>query len=637
MVRQNHDLLQKIAARGRSFFLESLHDGEVTSEPKIVCGVDGESIFEMSSIVDDIHFDFDEEIINTARYRRALANLQTVNAGGQTTVQRAPSISSTSLINDHKENTILERFDSARTAVDTADDASPKNGEEPAREIEPIANEGLELQTADATSGSSEPTRNADNDLNSTAHSTQSNTSVVHQADLSRITNLLDLNWGDWGMATIAAVIPDPEDPQVVSSYGTKQAINEAKEPLITSPNEDTCETPFVPGFTEIEIVVESGNTSKERQDDPEADSQANQIKRDIVMPFVAADARTSHDMLGDWDTTHTVAARLAIPLRRSEIVSITSLSTYASRRAYLDFVKGCQVQVAEYKTARLSYDVRRIPDCPFFLSVSSEKAGPHFSYAKRLCKFLIADMVRIYGNVDGDQDLLMSAGQTCDALNEWHRTQDTWIASDDSVVQHSSPGATVKLMLAASSQIPAPGPDHLMQKRSKYLSTTKLQQHLRSRSLPMLPRVEEASENNSSTSTLPISNPPGEVVARTLSKNSNSDRVFSTSSPSRKILVVGDGSVGKTFLLSTFVNRMVPAKVDICGHELFSVTKDVAKVTCDLALQDTPGLESLANQRPAWYKESHVCLLCFAIDSRDSFENIREVCVVHLDFCTSC
>lgn len=123
MVRQNHDLLQRIAARGRSFFLDSLHDGEVTSEPKVVCRVDGESIFEMSSIVDDTHFDFDEEIINTARYRRALASLQTVNAGGQTTVQRAPSISSIGLIKDHKEDPTLERFDSERMAVDTRDGA----------------------------------------------------------------------------------------------------------------------------------------------------------------------------------------------------------------------------------------------------------------------------------------------------------------------------------------------------------------------------------------------------------------------------------------------------------------------------------------------------------------------------------
>lgn len=594
-------------------------------------------MFEMSSIVDDTYFDFDEELINTTRYRRALANLQMVNAGGQTTVQRAPSISSTRLINDHTENTSLERFDSARTTVATADDASPKNGEEQARDIQPIANEGPELQTADATGGFSEPMRDTKNDLNSTAQSTQSNTSVLPQVDLSRLTDLLDLNWGDWERATVAAVIPDPEDSQVVSSYGTKQATNEAKEPLKTSPDEDACGTPPAPGFAEIEIVVESDNTSKEREDDPGANPQANQVKRDTVMPFVGADTRTSHDMLGDWDTTHTVAARMTIPLRRSELVSITSLSTYASRRPYLDFVKGCQVQVAEYKTARLSYDVRRIPDCPFFLSVSSEKAGPHFSYAKRLCEFLIADMVRIYGNVDGDQDLLTSAGKTCNALNEWHRTHETWIASDGSVAQNSSPGATMKLMLAASSQTPAQGSDRLRQKMSKYLYPTKYKQHLRSRSLPELPMVEETSENNASTSTLPISNPLGEVAARTSSKDSNSNTVVSTTSPSRKILVVGDASVGKTFLLSTFVNRMVPAKVDICGHELFSITKDVANITCDLTLQDTPGLESLVNQRPAWYKESHVCLLCFAIDSRDSFENVREVCVVSLGFCTSC
>lgn len=59
-----------------------------------------------------------------------------------------------------------------------------------------------------------------------------------------------------------------------------------------------------------------------------------------------------------------------------------------------------------------------------------------------------------------------------------------------------------------------------------------------------------------------------------------------------------------------------------------------VAEVDCDgkkveLALWDTAGQEDYDRLRPLSYPDSHVILICYAVDSPDSLDNVREkVCV---------
>jgi GTPase SAR1 family protein len=54
-----------------------------------------------------------------------------------------------------------------------------------------------------------------------------------------------------------------------------------------------------------------------------------------------------------------------------------------------------------------------------------------------------------------------------------------------------------------------------------------------------------------------------------------------------------------------------------------------------ELALWDTAGQEDYDRLRPLSYPDSHVILICYAVDSPDSLDNVREkviiICILHL------
>jgi hypothetical protein len=77
--QDNNELLQRIAGRARSLWQDSQHDGrEARHFPEAVVG-SGDSVFELSSIISDTRFDFDNEILGSGPYRQAIAHLR--NAG----------------------------------------------------------------------------------------------------------------------------------------------------------------------------------------------------------------------------------------------------------------------------------------------------------------------------------------------------------------------------------------------------------------------------------------------------------------------------------------------------------------------------------------------------------------------------
>lgn len=50
-----------------------------------------------------------------------------------------------------------------------------------------------------------------------------------------------------------------------------------------------------------------------------------------------------------------------------------------------------------------------------------------------------------------------------------------------------------------------------------------------------------------------------------------------------------------------------------------------------ELALWDTAGQEDYDRLRPLSYPDSHVILICFAVDSPDSLDNVQEkVCILY-------
>lgn len=96
------------------------------------------------------------------------------------------------------------------------------------------------------------------------------------------------------------------------------------------------------------------------------------------------------------------------------------------------------------------------------------------------------------------------------------------------------------------------------------------------------------------------------------------------------KVVVVGDGAVGKTCLLVTFRDDKfpedyVPTTFDnYTAHMRCMIDGSSKYVTYDL--WDTAGQESYDEMRKMSYTDTDVFLVVFSLDSRASFENIRNM-----------
>ncbi|KAI9207481.1 P-loop containing nucleoside triphosphate hydrolase protein [Polychytrium aggregatum] len=106
------------------------------------------------------------------------------------------------------------------------------------------------------------------------------------------------------------------------------------------------------------------------------------------------------------------------------------------------------------------------------------------------------------------------------------------------------------------------------------------------------------------------------------------------TLSTRRKLVIVGDGSSGKTSLLAAFstgrfLGDYVPT---IFENSVHSVTIDE---TClELALWDTAGQEGYERLRTLSYTDTDVVMICFSIDSPDSLDNVEALWVPEIRKC---
>ncbi|WVF67430.1 hypothetical protein IAT40_002186 [Kwoniella sp. CBS 6097] len=131
-----------------------------------------------------------------------------------------------------------------------------------------------------------------------------------------------------------------------------------------------------------------------------------------------------------------------------------------------------------------------------------------------------------------------------------------------------------------------------------------------------------------------------------------------------RKLVIVGDGACGKTCLLIVFSKGMFPEVYVPTVFENYVADVEVDGKKVELALWDTAGQEDYeyvlssnnpmhevyalilflilflfvaahSRLRPLSYPDSHVILICFAIDSPDSLDNVQEKWISEvLHFC---
>lgn len=91
------------------------------------------------------------------------------------------------------------------------------------------------------------------------------------------------------------------------------------------------------------------------------------------------------------------------------------------------------------------------------------------------------------------------------------------------------------------------------------------------------------------------------------------------------KCVVVGDGCVGKTCLMMMYSQDAFPDEYIPTVFESYQANVRVDDRVCCISLWDTAGQHEYDRLRPLAYPQTDVFLVCFSIDSRDSYENVKQ------------
>lgn len=90
------------------------------------------------------------------------------------------------------------------------------------------------------------------------------------------------------------------------------------------------------------------------------------------------------------------------------------------------------------------------------------------------------------------------------------------------------------------------------------------------------------------------------------------------------KVVILGDGGVGKSCLMNRFVsNHFDEHSFHTIGVEFLNKDIDINGEAYTLQIWDTAGQERFKTLRTPFYRGSDICLLTYAVDDRTSFKNL--------------
>ncbi|XP_050303132.1 ras-related protein Rab-9A isoform X2 [Anthonomus grandis grandis] len=97
------------------------------------------------------------------------------------------------------------------------------------------------------------------------------------------------------------------------------------------------------------------------------------------------------------------------------------------------------------------------------------------------------------------------------------------------------------------------------------------------------------------------------------------------TKNPLLKVVILGDGGVGKSCLMNRFVsNQFDEHSFHTIGVEFLNKDLDIDGQMYTLQIWDTAGQERFKTLRTPFYRGSDICMLTYAIDDKTSFRNLE-------------
>ncbi|CAG9815818.1 unnamed protein product [Phaedon cochleariae] len=91
------------------------------------------------------------------------------------------------------------------------------------------------------------------------------------------------------------------------------------------------------------------------------------------------------------------------------------------------------------------------------------------------------------------------------------------------------------------------------------------------------------------------------------------------------KVVILGDGGVGKSCLMNRFVsNQFDEHSFHTIGVEFLNKDVDIDGETYTLQIWDTAGQERFKTLRTPFYRGSDICMLTYGVDDKSSFKNIQ-------------